>query len=259
VFLVGILLIVAGAGGLLKFGVFGLFSGVGALAGLLAPDRIPAERRAANLAFLKSMGVKVVTAAAALGIGVLLINVADKTATPLETAQDAADAAAAHADDDAHAIPALANTCANYLGGASLKQPIVKTVGEDFATVIFVQEAQGGRDAALLRAATISLCAMRAGKHHNLDSVGVIQVGAGGQATLATQLTREQLEAIDGWKKPTEKVALAAVAALKVAEPPPAAAKRVAPPPGAEAEPPQQNVAKAPTAPAPAPRPQRRK
>lgn len=73
-FWLGLILTFVGAAGLLRFGLFGLLSGSGAIAGLLAPNRIDEKTRKDNIEFLKDMGIKVAVACIALGVGFWLME-----------------------------------------------------------------------------------------------------------------------------------------------------------------------------------------
>src|SRR5262245_35664383 len=126
-FWVGILLCVVGAAGLLQFGIFGMLSGAGAIAGLMAPNRIKDEHREANLRFLKTMGAKVLTALIVLGVGVLLIRGSEPS--KLENAQEVADSAVRNQPDAIKALAAAADGCVFQLTGR-VRNPIVKTTTE---------------------------------------------------------------------------------------------------------------------------------
>ncbi|MEL6338834.1 MAG: hypothetical protein AAFZ38_08900 [Myxococcota bacterium] len=73
-FWLGLILTFVGAAGLLRFGLFGLLSGSGAIAGLLAPSRIDEKVRKDNIEFLKDMGIKVAIACIAIGVGLWLME-----------------------------------------------------------------------------------------------------------------------------------------------------------------------------------------
>lgn len=207
----GLLLFIVGASGAVWFGFFGLVSGSGAIAGLLAPKRISAEARAENVAFLKQLCGKVVTGLIACGIGWALME--GSKGTPLENAQEVADRATQDAAvSDARALAAASDGCAFQLFGR-LRAPAVKKAADgSFVVGAFLKSGAGPQG--LRNAAALALCVHRAGKERNLQAVVVVSPSG------SWKLTREALARGDGWEQVNEAAAQRAILQLERVETP---------------------------------------